>query len=137
MFRIRNADDTQNIDFQYGPVVLPNFFPYFFFEKASTKLKGGIEIEPKAQLTKVVDFYMNLTPENADFFYTNMGGYVKDYEPTLESQKYQVQLEFNNGIIGPAAGANYHQITEAQFTGGTGANVGYRYTTKGASQLAT
>ena len=36
----------------------------------------------------MVDFYMNLNPEDVEFFYSNMVSYVKDYEATLETQKY-------------------------------------------------
>ena len=59
MYRICNAEDTDNIDSQYGLVMLSNFFPEFFFENTSIELKGGIEIEPqnqKVQLTKMVHF---------------------------------------------------------------------------------
>ena len=44
----------------------------------------------------------------------------------------------NNGAITQAAGANYKQMTLAEFTEGSGrgANAGFRYTTKGAAELA-
>ena len=75
MFQVIDGDGVA-VDSKYGPIILPNFFAEFFWAKANIELKGGIELEPtnqKAQLTKMVDFYMNLNPEDAEFFYSNMG----------------------------------------------------------------
>ena len=80
MFQVLDGDGAE-VDSIYGPIILPNFFAEFFWEKASIELKGEIELEPtnqKAQLTKMVDFYMNLNPEDAEFFYSNMGGNVNE-----------------------------------------------------------
>ena len=88
MFQVLNGHGTE-VDSKYGPIILPNSFAELFWEKANIELKGGIELEPtnqKAQLTKMVDFYMNQNPEDAGFFHSNMGGYVKEYEATTEVQ---------------------------------------------------
>ena len=66
MFQTVNAEGD-NIDSTYAPII-PQFFGEFFWEKAHIELKGRTEIEPsnqKDQLTKMIDFYVNLTPENA------------------------------------------------------------------------
>ena len=139
MFQVLDDDGTE-VDSKYGPIILPNFFAEFFWEKANIELKGGIELEPtnqKAQLTKMVDFYMNLSPEDAEFFYSNMGGYVKEYEATTEMQKYGVPLAFTNGAVSANTTVNYKKIKQAKFTGGTSSNVDFHYTTKRAAKLAT
>ena len=58
MFQVLDGAGAE-IDSKYGPIILPNFFAEFFWEKANIELKGRIELEPtnqKAQLTKMVDF---------------------------------------------------------------------------------
>ena len=80
---------------------------------------------------------MNFNPEDAEFFFSNMGGYVKEYEATTETQKYGVPLAFTNGAMSANATVNYKKIKHAEFTGSTSSNADFRYTTKGAAKLAT
>ena len=116
----------------------------FFFKKATIELEGGIEIKPTNQthqITKLVHFHMNTTPENAEAKYSTLGGYVKDYDSTLPTQKYQVPVAPDaNGIMQPIAGAqnNYQTIQRTEFLEGTAGqpNAGFRYTTKGAAALS-
>ena len=71
--------------------------------------------------------------------YTNLGGYNQKFHPTTENQKYQLPITINaaTGAITPTTGANYKQISQAQFTGGQDANNDLRYTTRGAPALVT
>ena len=58
MFQVSDGDGAE-VDSKYGPIILPNFFAEFFWEKANIELKRGIELEPtnqKAQLTKWLIF---------------------------------------------------------------------------------
>ena len=80
---------------------------------------------------------MNLNPEDAEFFYSNMGSYVKEYEATTEMQKYGVPLAFTNGAVLANTTVNYKKIKQAEFTGSTSSNVDFHYTTKEAAKLAT
>ena len=101
----------------------------------------GTEIEPGTQThqtTKLIDFHSKLKPEDAAFKYTNLGGYHESFNPTTENQKYQLSITINTatGAITPTVGANYKQMTQAQFTGGKSANNNFRYTTRGAAALA-
>ena len=92
----------------YGPIIVPNRFADFFFKKATIELDGGIEIEPTNQthqITKLIRFHMNTTPENAEAKYSTLGGYVKDYNSTLSTQKYQVPVApDDDGVMQPIAG---------------------------------
>ena len=68
-----------------------------------------------------------------------MGGYTEDYDAKTANQRYQVPITIgNNGAVTQTAGANYKQMTLAEFTEGLGggANDGFRYTTKGVAELA-
>ena len=140
--RIRNATNDANIDSHYGPIIVPNWIGGFFFEKAVIEVLGGTEIEPAThthQITKLIDFHTKVKPEDAAFKYTNLGGYTEDYDAKTANQRYQVPITIgNNGTITQAAGANYKQMTLAEFTEGSGggANAGFRYMTKGAAELA-
>ena len=139
MFHVSDDDGTE-VDSNYGPIILPNFLAQFFWEKPNIELKGGIELEPtnqKAQLTKMVNLYMNLNPEDAEFFHNNMGSYVKEYEATTEMQKYGVPLTFTNRAVSANATVNYKKIKQAEFRGGTSSNADFRYSvTQGAAKLA-
>ena len=76
---------------RYGRIIVPNRFADFFFKKATIELAGGIEIEPtnqNHQLTKLVRFHTKTTPENAEAKYSNLGGYVKDFDSTIATQKH-------------------------------------------------
>ena len=137
------AADGSDVHSTYGPIIYPNRFPDFYFKKATIELRGGIGIEPTSQThqeTKLVRFYTTTTPEAVDAKYSNMGGYSKDYDSTLESQKYQVPVEINaaTGAMQPIAGNehDYRRITETAFKEGTGINADFRYTTKGAAALS-
>ena len=129
-------------DSRYGPVIMPNRFADFFFKKATVELAGGIEIEPtnqNHQLTKLVRFHTKTTLEDAEAKYSNLGGYVKDFDSTLSTQKHQVPVAPNaDGVMQPIAGVDYKIITRTEFLEGTGGqpNAGYRYTTKGAASLS-
>ena len=84
---------------------------------------------------------MNTTPENAEAKYSTLGGYVKDYDSMLATQKYQVPVApDDDGIMQPIAGGgnNYQTIQRTEFLeGNTGKpNAGFRYTTKGAAALS-
>ena len=128
----------------YGPIIVPNRFADFFFKKATIELEGGIEIEPTNQthqITKLVCFHMNTTPENAEAKYSTLGGYVKDYDSTLASQKYQVLVAPDaDGVMQPTAGGgnDYRTIQRTHFLEGTAGqpNANFRYTTKGAAALS-
>ena len=112
-------------DSLYGPVIVPNGFADFFFKKATIELDGGIEIEPTNQthqITKLIRFHMNTTPENAEAKYSTLGGYVKDYDSTLSTQKYQVPVAPDaDGVMQPIArgGNNYKTIQQDEFLEGT------------------
>ena len=131
-------------DSLYGPIIVPNRFADFFFKKATIELEGGIEIEPTNQthqITKLIRFHMNTTPENAEAKYSTLGGYVKDYDSTLSTQKYQVPVAPDaDGVMQPIAGGgnNYKTIQRDEFLEGTAGqpNAGFRYTTKGAAALS-
>ena len=103
-------------DSLYGPVIVPNRFADFFFKKATIELEGGIEIKPTNQthqITKLICFHMNTTPENAEAKYSTLGGYVKDYDSTLSTQKYQVPVAPDaDSVMQPIAGGgnNYKTI---------------------------
>ena len=43
MFQVLDDDGTE-VDSKYGPIILPNFFAEFFWEKANIKLKGGLNL---------------------------------------------------------------------------------------------
>ena len=141
-FRTTDGDGA-NVDSKYGPMIFPNFLADFFFEKSTIEILGGTEIEPGTQthqITKLIDFHTKLKLEDAAFKYTNLGGggYHEKFDHTTEDQKYQLPITINaaTGAITGRVGANYKQITKAQFTGGQGANNQYRYTTRGAAALA-
>ena len=52
------------------------------------------------------------------------------------SQLHQVPITIaNDGTINATAGTDYKTMTRAHFTGGTGANAGYAYTSQGATKL--
>ena len=72
------------------------------------------------------------------FKYSNLGGYHENYDTKTADQKYQLPITINaaTGAIEATAGVNYKQITQAQLTGGTGANNNFQYTTKGAAASA-
>ena len=141
-YHIPAAGGNPAADSAYGPLIYPNRFPDFFFKKATIELRGGIGIEPtnqNHQVTKMVQFYTTTTPENVDAKYSNMGGYFKDYDSTLATQKYQVPIAPDaNGVMQPIAGdANdYRKIQRTPFMEGTDINAGFRYTTKGAAALS-
>ena len=139
-FRTTDGDGA-NVDSKYRPMIFPNFLADFFFEKASIEILGDTEIEPGIQthqITKLIDFHTKLKPKDAAFKYTNLGGYHEKIDPTTEDQKYQLLITINpaTGAITPTTGANYKQITLAQFTWGQCANNNFRYTTRGATALA-
>ena len=127
-------------DSLYGPIVVPNSIANFYFEKAVIEVLGGTEIEPTTQthqITKLVDFHTKVKPEEVAFKYSNLGGYEENYDSTMANQKYQVPITIgNNGAITATADMNYKKIKEAEFTGGTGANNQFRYTSKGAAELS-
>ena len=84
---------------------------------------------------------MNTTPENAEAKYSTLGGYVKDYDSTLASQKYQVPVAPDaDGVMQPTAGGgnDYQTIQRTHFLEGTAGqpNANFRYTTKGAAALS-
>ena len=105
-------------------------------------MAGGIRIEPtnqNHQLTKLVRFHTKTTPEDAEAKYSNLGGYVKDFDSTLSTQKHQVPVAPDaDGVMQPIAAVDYKTITRTEFLEGTGGqpNAGYRYTTKGAASLS-
>ena len=140
--RIRNAADDGNVNLRYGPIIVPNWIGDFFFEKAVIEVLGGTEIEHATQthqITKLIDFYTKVKPEDAAFKYTNLGGYTEDCDAKTANQRYQVPITIgNNGAITQTAGVNYKQMTLAEFTEGSGggANAGFGYMTKGAAELA-
>ena len=122
--------------------MVPSLFPIdllTFFKKATIELEGGIEIEPTNQthqITKLVRFHMNTEAK-----YSTLGGYVKDYDSTLTSQKYQVPIAPDaDGVMEPTAGGgnDYRTIQRTHFLEGTAGqpNAGFRYTTKGAAALS-
>ena len=122
---------------------VPNRFADFFFKKATIELEGGIEIEPTNQthqITKLIRFHMNTTPENAEAKYSTLGGYVKDYDSTLSTQKYQVPVAPDaDGVMQPiAGGGNDYKTIRDEFLEGTAGqpNAGFQYTTKGAAALS-
>ena len=78
---------------------------------------------------------MKLNPEDAEFFHSNMGGYVKEYEATTETQKYGVPLTFTNGAMSANTAVDCKKIKQAEFTGSTSGNADFCYTTKGAAKL--
>ena len=100
---------------------------------------GGVDIELSTQThqtTKVVHMYTTDIPEEALFKYQNLGGYEDKYDSKKASQLHQVPIAINNdGTISATAGTDYKTITQAEFTGGTGANAGYAYTSTGAAKL--
>ena len=120
---------------------MSNWIADFYFEKATTEVLGGTEIEPGTQthqITKLIDFHTKVKPEEAAFKNSSLGGYHENYVAQTAVQKYQLPITINKatGAIGATAGVNYKQITQAQLTGGTGANNNFRYTTKGAAAFA-
>ena len=143
-YHVPAHDDEAAADSLYGPVIVPNRFADFFFKKATIELEGGIEIEPTNQthqITKLIRFHMNTTPENAEAKYSTLGGYVKDYDSTLSTQKYQVPVAPDaDGVMQPIAGGgnDYKTIQRDEFLEGTAGqpNAGFRYTTKGAAALS-
>ena len=143
-YHIPAHTDEEAADSLYGPVIVPNRFANFFFKKATIELDGGIEIEPTNQthqITKLIRFHMNMTPENAEAKYSTLGGYVKDYDSTLSTQKYQVPVAPDaDGIMQPIAGGgnDYKTIQRDKFLEGTAGqpNAGFRYMTKGAAALS-
>ena len=142
-FRVRNAANNGWVDSPYEPITLPNWLPEFFFKTAMIEVLGGTEIEPGTQthqITKLVNFYTKMKPEEAAFRYSNLGGYYEEYDSKTADQKYGGPIQFNTptGAIKQVAEKNYKQITETQFTGSStgGANENYQYTTKGAAKLA-
>ena len=126
----------------YGPIIIPNGFADFFFEKAVIEVLGGTEIEPSTQthqITKVIHFYTTTKPEDAVFKYSNLGGYEENYDSKLVTQLHQVPITIaNDRTIAATAGANYKLMSRAQFIEGTAgeANANFAYTTKGAAKLA-
>ena len=119
----------------------PNFFPQYYFKKATIDVEGGTAVESKNQshlLTKHVNMLTKIKPEEAKFKYSNLGRYHEDYGPIQSSQKYQMPISIAaaTGVITPTTGANYKIMTQAQFTEGTGANNQFQYTSKGAARLA-
>ena len=124
---------------KYSPIILPNNFAYLFFEKAVIEVLGGTEIEPSTQThqtTKIVQLYTTVKPKEALYKYQNLGGYEEKYDSTMATQLHQVPITIgNNGMITATAGANYKTITKAQFTGGTGVNNNFTYTSSGATKL--
>ena len=134
-----DAADGGNTPSKYGPIIVPNNFADLFFEEAVISVLGGVEIEPSTQThqtTKVVHMYTTDKPEEALFKYQNLGGYEDKYDSKKASQLHQVPIAINNdGTISATAGADYKTMTQAEFTGGTGANAGYAYTSTGAAKL--
>ena len=135
----RDVSGTET-DSLYGPIVVPNRIADFYFEKAVIEVLGGTEIESTTQthqITKLVDFHTKVKPEEAMFKCSNLGGYDENYDSTTANQKYQVPIWIgNDGAITATAGADYKKIKEAEFTGGTGANNQFWYTSKGAAKLS-
>ena len=138
MYQTTNAEGI-NVASRYGPIIVPNNFAELFFEKAVIEVLGGTEIEPSTQThqtTKIVKLYTTLKPEDALYKYQNLGGYEEKYDSTQTSQLHQVPITIeNDGTINATAGTNYKTMTRAHFTGGTGANAGYAYTSQGATKL--
>ena len=140
--RIRNEASDTNIDLRYGPIIAPNWIGDFYFRKAVIEVLGETEIKPAMQthqITKLIDFYTKVKPEDTAFKYTNLGGYTEDYDAKTADQKYQVPITIgHNRSITATAKANYKQIALAEFTEGStgGASAGFRYMTKGAAKLA-
>ena len=138
MYQTTNTDST-NVASKYGPIIVPNNFAELFFEKAVIEVLGGTEIEPSTQThqtTKIVKLYTTLKPEDALYKYQNLGGYKEKYDSTKKSQLHQVPITIaNDGTISATAGTDYKTMTRAHFTGGTGANAGYAYTSQGATKL--
>ena len=132
-------DDGADVPSKYGPIILPNNFADLFFEKAVIEVLRGTEIEPSTQThqtTKIIQLYTTVKPEEALYKYQNLGGYEEKYDSTMATQLHQVPITIgNNGAITATAGANYKEITEVQFTGGTGANNNFAYTSSGAAKL--
>ena len=112
-----------------------------FSSKKQSSKSWGTEIEPATQthqITKLIDFHTKVKLEDAAFKYINLGGYTEDYDAKTANQRYQVPITIgNDGAITQTAGANYKQMTLAEFTEGStgGANAGFGYTTKGAAEL--
>ena len=127
---------------RYGPIIIPNGFADFFFEKAVTEVLGGTEIEPSTQthqITKAIHFYTTTKPEDAVFKYSNLGGYEENYESKLATQLHQLPITTaNDGMIAATTGINYKEMTRVQFIEGTAGqgNANFAYTTKGAAKLA-
>ena len=97
--QFRTTDgDSANVDSKYTLMIFPNFLADFFFKKATIEILGGTEIEPGTQthqITKLIDFHTKLKPEDAAFKYIDLGGYHKKFDPTTESQKYQLPITIN------------------------------------------
>ena len=129
----------EDVPSKYGPIILPNNFADLFFEKAVIEVLGGTEIEPSTQThqtKKIVQLYTTVKPEEALFKYRNLGGYEEKYDSTMATQLHQVPITIGtNGAITVTTGANYKEITKAQFTRGTGANNNFAYTSAGATKL--
>ena len=91
------------------------------------------------KITKVINFYTTTKPEYAVFKYSNLGGHEENHDSKLATQLHQVPITIaNDRTIAATAGANYKQMTRAQFIGGTAgeANANFAYTTKGTAKLA-
>ena len=81
-FRTTAADGTHTYSL-YGPIIIPNLLPEFFFEKATIEISCGTEIGPGPQthqITKLIDFQTKTKPEEATFRYSNLGGYHEEYD---------------------------------------------------------
>ena len=55
----------------------PQFFPQYYFKKATINIEGGTAVELKNQshlLTKDLNMLAKLKPEEAKFKYSNLGG---------------------------------------------------------------
>ena len=130
------GEDTPS---KYSPIILSNNFADLFFEKAVIEVFRGTEIEPSTQThqtTKIVQLYTTVKPEEALYKYQNLGGYEEKYDSTMATQLHQLPITIGtNGAITSTTGANYKEITEAQFTGGTGVNNNFAYTSAGAAKL--
>ena len=112
-----SGEDTPS---KYGPIILPNNFADLFFEKAVIEVLRGTEIEPSTQThqtTKIVQLYTTVKPEEALYKYQNQGGCEEKYDSTMATQLHQVLITIGtNGAITATTGANYKEITKAQFT---------------------
>ena len=74
------GEDGSNVASEYGPIQVPQFFPQYYFEKATIDVEGGTAVEPENQshlLTKHVNMLRKLKPEEAKFKYSNVGDIIK------------------------------------------------------------